>query len=76
VTGQDPARRPIEILGEIEDGRADGLVDGVAQPIVGLAQGDDGEAEPPALESRQLVGDERLGNARVALDDDSEGSGG
>ena len=41
-------------------------------PSVGLAQGDDEDIEPQRLQGQDLLGDEGLGQARVALEDEGD----
>jgi hypothetical protein len=68
----------VEILGEIGHRRPDGRVDRVGEGVVGAPERHDVEHEPALLEGGELVGDERLRDARIALehDDDHRRDGG
>jgi hypothetical protein len=72
VAGQHAARRVVEILGEIGHPRADGRVDRVREGVVGAPERRDVEREPALLEGGELVSDEGLRDARVALEHDDD----
>ena len=76
VAGEHAPGRLVEVLRQVRDRRPDRPVDGVRQAIVGAPERDEVEREPLSLERGQLVRDERLRDAGVALEDhDDQGRG-
>ncbi len=67
----DPERLLMEILGEINSLGADLTVDRMDRAVGRMTQRHDQNVEPALFERQDFLGDKRLGQPRIALEDDS-----
>ena len=65
----------LQIFREIEDIGLDALMDGMALGLLGMAQGDDQRLDAAILQPGDLLSDEGLRQARIALDENGDASG-
>ena len=68
----DAGRFVAHVLRQVEDGCANLPVDRVAALLGGVTQGHDADVETRLLQRVDLLGDESLGEPRIALEDESE----
>ena len=84
VARQPPRRTPtpehaagllVEIFGQVDDRRADLVMHRMALGIGGAAHRIEADIQPPPLQGADFLGDEGFGEARIALEDESDGCG-
>ena len=75
VTRQHAARLFVQVLGQVRGRGPNRRMDRVGEGIVGATERHDVEWQAPSFERGQLVSDERLRDARIALEDDDGPSG-
>ena len=70
---KDPRRFVMQVLRKVRHRRPDPRVDRVHARLRRMAERDDGEPQPPFLEGHDLLGDEGLREARIALENEHDG---